>query len=116
MAEGKGFDSWREAFGAMVESVLMDGEDTLVALPYAEIRHVVQRMGTELDDVREAHLVLAWADVENEQEKGESQPGVGVLIDRRENGITGLVGLGGAFWGDSRCGMGNVQDGGRNAL
>ncbi|MCJ1470857.1 hypothetical protein MMC07_009504 [Pseudocyphellaria aurata] len=119
VAEGKGFDSWREAFGAMVDSVLMDAEDTLVALPYAEIRHVVQHMGTELDDVREARLVLGWAEVENEQEKGEGQPGVGVMIDRRENGITGLVGLvglGGAFWGDPRCGTGHGEDGGRSAL
>lgn len=100
----------------MVNSVLMDAEDSLVALPYAEIRHVVQRMGNELDDVQEARLVLGWADVEDEREEGEGQPGVGVLIDRRENGITGFVGLGGAFWGDPMCGMGNGEDRRRSAL
>lgn len=116
VAEGKGFRSWKEAFGAMIESVLMDAEDALVALPFAEIRHVVQRMGNVLDDVREARLVLGWADVEDEREEGEGQPGVGVLMDRRENEITGLVGLGGAFWGDPACGMGNGKDRGRSAL
>lgn len=116
VAEGKGFTSWKEAFGAMVESVLMDAEDSLVALPFAEIRHVVHRMGKGLDDVREARLVLGWADVEHDQEEGEGQPGVGVLIDRRENEITGLVGLGGAFWGDPMCGMGSGKDRERNAL
>lgn len=100
----------------MMNSVLMDAEDTLVALPFAEIRHVVQRVGKELDDVREARLVLGWADVEHERETGECQPGVGALIDRRENEITGLVGLGGAFWGDPTCGMGNGKDGARSAL
>lgn len=116
VAEGKGYDSWKEAFRAMVENLLMDAEDTLVALPYTEIRHVVQRMEKELDTVREARLVLGSADVENDREEGEAQPGVGVLIDRRENEITGLVGLGGAFWGDPMCGMGNGEKGGRSAL
>lgn len=100
----------------MINSVLMDAEDTLVALPFAEIRHVVQRMGKELDDVRQARLVLGWADVVNEQEEGEGQPGVGVLIDRRENEITGFVGLGGSFWGDPTCGMGNGENERLNAL
>lgn len=116
VAEGKGYDSWKEAFRAMVENLLMDAEDTLVALPYAEIRHVMRRMERELDAVREARLVLGAADVEDNREDGEPQPGVGVLIDRRENEITGLVGLGGAFWGDPLCGMGNGEPGGRSAL
>ena len=116
VAEGKGFLSWKEAVEAMMESVLMDAEDMLVALPFGEIRYVVQRMGPELNQVKEARLTFGLGAMRAE-EVGEGERklgGVGILIDRRGNEITGLVGLGGAVWGDDTYGDGDGA--GREAL
>ena len=45
---GQGFKGWKEAFIAMLESVMMDGEDILVNLPYFQIREYVSRWETYL--------------------------------------------------------------------
>lgn len=94
----------------------MDAEDMLVALPFGEIRYVVQRMGPELNQVKEARLTFGLGAMRAE-EVGEGERklgGVGILIDRRGNEITGLVGLGGAVWGDDT--YGNGDGAGREAL
>ncbi|KAG8529203.1 uncharacterized protein KY384_005838 [Bacidia gigantensis] len=86
---GKGFRTWKEAFIAMIESLLMDGEDMLVNLPYFQIREAISRWETYLEDVREARLVI---------------PGLGdpsnTLIDLDANEVTGLLDYGRAMWGD----------------
>lgn len=87
------FDTWSEAFTEMIESILMDGEDMLVALPYSEIRHVTERMKRSLDEVKEARLVVRG--LGNEEN---------VLIERRANEVTGLLDFGKAFWGDEAWG------------
>ena len=89
VADGQGFATWREAFTAMLESVLMDAEDILVALPYAEVREAVQRMDRPLAGVTEARLVVRGMGHEEN-----------VLIDKKSKKVTGLVGGGDAFWGD----------------
>lgn len=87
------FDTWSEAFKDMLEGILMDGEDMLVALPYSEIRQVAERMEGVLDEVKEARLVVCGlGSVEN------------VLIERRANEVTGLLDFGTAFWGDEAWG------------
>ncbi|KAL2115013.1 hypothetical protein VTJ04DRAFT_10676 [Mycothermus thermophilus] len=53
-----GADSWRVAFQSMLESVLRDGEDMMVAMSYATIRRHVKRLGYVLDEVRRARLVV----------------------------------------------------------
>lgn len=84
-----GHKTWREAFNSMLESILMDGEDAMVNIPYFQIRKEISRWENYLDDVTEAKLVIpAIADPEN------------VLIDRVTNEVTGLLGFGQAFWGD----------------
>ena len=89
VASGRGFSSWREAFRSMIESVLMDGEDRNVHIPYIEIREAFSKWGKALDEVREARLVvMALGRPEN------------VLIDRKTNNITGLLDFGQATWGD----------------
>lgn len=89
MAGSIGFRTWSQAFEAMIESVLMDGEDMLVALPYSEIRNVVERMEGVLGQVTEARLVVdGLGNKEN------------VLIENRTKEVTGLVDFGKAFWGD----------------
>ncbi|KAL9639620.1 MAG: hypothetical protein Q9164_000814 [Protoblastenia rupestris] len=86
---GEGFETWREAFIAMFESVLMDGEDSNVNIPYFQIREAFSRWETYLDDVTEGRLLV---------------PGLGspenTLIDRRTNDVTGLLDFGQALWGD----------------
>ena len=89
VAAHKGYDTWREAFLSILESVLMDGEDKLVSLPYLQIREEALRFSGALDDVKQARLVI---------------PGFGhpqnVLIDRRTNEVTGLTDFGKAMWAD----------------
>ena len=84
-----GYVTWREAFLAMLESVLMDGEDKLVSLPYSQIREEALRLGAALNDVKQAQLVVVgFGEPEN------------VLIDRRTNEVTGLTDFGRAIWAD----------------
>ena len=86
---GEGYNTWREAYVAMLDTLLMDGEDMMVNLPYFQIREAVSRWESYLDDVTEARLVV---------------PGLGepenTLIDRRSNEVTGLLDFGRAVWGD----------------
>jgi len=86
---GAGHSAWREAFGAMTESILMDGEDMTVNLPYAAIREAVSAWGSCLEAVREASLVV---------------PRLGrrenFRIERRTCDVVGLLGFGDAVWGD----------------
>lgn len=89
VAGGRGFETWDEAFTAMIEDVLMDGEDMLVALPFTEIRHRVKQTGRLFREVQQARLVVRGL--------GEEQ---NVLIDRPTNEVIGLVDFGGTFWGD----------------
>lgn len=118
VAEGKGYSSWKEAFSSMLDSLLMDAEDMLVALPYGEIRYVLEMVGPELEQVTEASLIFGLGvNSHTSEEIGDGERKLGsveILIDRRSNEITGLVGLGGAVWGDATCG---VRDGtGKAAL
>lgn len=89
VAANKGFSTWREAFKSMLASVLMDGEDMVINLPYTEIRESVVLQGDCLDEVREAKLMVM----------GLGRP-ENVLIDRRTNDITGVLDFGQAVWGD----------------
>ena len=89
VAGGRGFETWDEAFSAMVEDVLMDGEDMLVALPFTEIRHLMKRMARLFQEVQPARLVVRGL--------GEEQ---NVLVDGQTHAVVGLVDLGLAFWGD----------------
>lgn len=86
---GQGFKSWKEAFIAMLESVMMDGEDIMVNLPYYEIREAISRWESYLEAVTEARLVVP--DLRRKQN---------ILIDRSSAEVTGLLDFGKAFWGD----------------
>lgn len=90
------YTSWREAFTAMMESVLWDGEDVMVNIAYFEIREVLKRLGHCLDEVIEPNLVIL----------GLGKP-ENVLIDRRTNKVVGLLDLCMAVWGDPA--MGNIE-------
>lgn len=89
VAARKGFRTWREAFTFMMESVLMDGEDMMVNLPYIVIREVLATSREVLEEVQEARLaILGFGSSGN------------VLIERKTNKVTGLLDCSQAVWGD----------------
>lgn len=90
VAASRGSTSWREAFLLLLESVLRDAEDMLVALPYDFIRSLVQAQQGVLDEVRVPVLVPMDA----------GSPG-SVLVDERRRCVSGLVGWGNSVWGDA---------------
>ena len=85
----KGYESWREAFVAMLESVLQDGEDIMVNIPFYELRAALTRWGSYLDDITEAKLVIL----------GLGNPD-NVLIEAKTNEVVGLLDFSMAIWGD----------------
>ncbi|MCJ1432566.1 hypothetical protein MMC27_001923 [Xylographa pallens] len=86
---GRGFKRWREAYKSMLGSVLKDGEDMFVNLPYAQIREMVAKAESSLDEVQEAQLVvLDLGDPEN------------VLVNDQTKKVTGLIDFKKALWGD----------------
>lgn len=89
VAANKGHSSWREAFSSMMESVLMDGEDMMINLPYITIRDYMAAFGKDLDGIKSASQVVP----------GLAQP-KNILIERRTNSITGLLDFSQALWGD----------------
>ncbi|KAL8689633.1 MAG: hypothetical protein Q9218_004734, partial [Villophora microphyllina] len=94
VASNQGYGTWREAFGALLESVLMDAEDLLISLPYAQIRNEVARLESFLSEVKEARLVVL----------GLFEP-QNILIDRQTRGVTGILDFGQALWGDWQFGI-----------
>ena len=93
VAKNRGFKTWKEAFVFMLEGVLMDAEDMLVSLPFSDIHTAVDKTARTLEEVKEARLLLSgFHEIEN------------VLIERRTNRVSGLLGLGNAMWGDAAWG------------
>ncbi|KAL9026902.1 MAG: hypothetical protein Q9196_004504 [Gyalolechia fulgens] len=104
-AANRGHRTWKEAFTEMLESVLMDAEDLLINLPYAQLRDALFHAGGALDDVREPSLVvLGLSDPRN------------ILIDRQTNTVTGLLDLGRALWGDWQMGAVEEAAGSKGSL
>ncbi|MCJ1285774.1 hypothetical protein MMC26_005115 [Xylographa opegraphella] len=86
---GHGFRQWREAFKTMFGSVLKDGEDMYINLPYTQIRELLAKAESALDEVQEARLVvLDLGDPEN------------VLVDDQTKEVTGMIDFRKAVWGD----------------
>ncbi|KAL8803120.1 MAG: hypothetical protein Q9182_003370 [Xanthomendoza sp. 2 TL-2023] len=93
-ASNRHHKTWRAAFKAMLESALMDAEDLLINLPYAQIRTEVARLDSVLDVVQEPRLVIP----------GLTEPR-NILIEPKTNKITGLLDFGRALWGDWQIGV-----------
>ncbi|KAK7543558.1 hypothetical protein IWX49DRAFT_594793 [Phyllosticta citricarpa] len=89
VSSGRGARSWREAFMLLLESVLRDAEDMLIALPYDMIRSGIQAKLRALDHVSTPRLVALDA--------GRPE---NVIVDPRSKQIAGLVGWGATVWGD----------------
>lgn len=87
--ERKGCNTWREAFLALLEGALRDGEDMLVTIPYDSIRYYVTKQAHILDEVTEPRLVaLDVCRPDN------------ILVDEHSKRVTALVGFSNVIWGD----------------
>ena len=84
-----GSSSWSRCFASMLETVLRDGEDALISLPYEEIRNVVNRHRSCLDRITEPKLLL----LEMSSEKN-------VVVNPSTWRISGLLDFSTAIWGD----------------
>lgn len=90
MLSSPGMPSWSVCFASLVQSLLHDAEDSLVSLPYSDIRDQVRRHRSSLDLITEPRLTLIEAaDVDN------------IVFDPRTDQVTALLDYGSAIWGDS---------------
>ena len=88
---GAGFGGWTEAFMALLESVLRDGEDMSVNIPYERIRWHAARGTWALDEVVVARLVVL--DAEDSEKVLVTQGGPhGVHIHGIQNWTQGIFG------------------------
>lgn len=87
--EHKGCKSWREAFLALLEGALRDGEDMLVTIPYDSIRYYITKHAHALEEVTEPRLVALDVCCPDN-----------VLVDEETMRVTGLVGFSNVIWGD----------------
>lgn len=55
---GEGSPTWSEAFNTLLESILRDGEDMAVLLPYEVVRSHYQRLSWRMDAIKLPRLVL----------------------------------------------------------
>lgn len=95
----KGCSTWKEAFLALLEAILRDGEDMLVTVPYDSIRYYISKNSHFLDEATQPRLVaLNVCDPQN------------VLIDEQTKQVTGLVGFSNVLWGDPLM-SGGIADG-----
>jgi aminoglycoside phosphotransferase (APT) family kinase protein len=95
----QGCETWREAFLALLEAILRDGEDMLVTVPYDSVRYYIGKSSHFLDEATQPRLVaLNVCDTDN------------VLIDERTKQVTGLVGFSNVLWGDPLM-SGGIADG-----
>ena len=84
-----GSQSWARAFASILESVMRDGEDALISLPYEGIRDLVRRHRGSLDRITEPKLVLL--------ELGSDR---NVVVDPKNHTVNGLLDFSTAIWGD----------------
>lgn len=85
----KGANTWREAFLALLESILRDAEDMLVNVYPESIRYWIGKHAHHLDKVTEPRLVAP--NVCNPDN---------ILVDEQTRQIAGLVGFSDMLWGD----------------
>ncbi|KAK3618269.1 hypothetical protein LTR56_024758 [Elasticomyces elasticus] len=88
-APGIGSQSWARVFASMLESIMRDGEDALLNLPYDSMRDMVRRHRVSLDQITQPRLVLLELSVDEN-----------VVVDVKNNRVTGLLDYSTALWGD----------------
>ncbi|KAK3055767.1 hypothetical protein LTR09_003001 [Extremus antarcticus] len=84
-----GFKSWAKAFAFLLEAVMRDGEDALISLDYDAVRDLVRRHRGSLDKISQPKLVLLELSADRN-----------VVVDVKEEQVTGLLDFSTAIWGD----------------
>ena len=84
-----GSQSWARAFAFLLESVMRDGEDALINLPYEGMRDLVRKHRASLDKITQPKLML----LELASDKN-------VIVDVRNHRVSGLFDFSSAIWGD----------------
>ncbi|KAF8541948.1 hypothetical protein BDD12DRAFT_877545 [Trichophaea hybrida] len=82
------YNTWREAFRALMEAALRDGEAIVLLLPYAEVRAHFQRLAHTLDTIDTAQLVVV------------DFSAASVLVEEDGKTITGVIDFERAVWED----------------
>lgn len=81
--------SWAKYFAILVQTILRDGEDSMINLPYENIREMLRKHWESLDAVTQPQLVLLEVcSTEN------------IVVDERTKDVTSLVDYSTAIWGD----------------
>jgi len=83
------FDTWYEAFGAMLKAILDDGRERGFDLPYERIDNLLKQYKDILNEIKKPHLVDfdLWA-------------GNIMLTNRERPDIVGIFDFGNSFYGD----------------
>lgn len=81
--------SWTRQFASILETVLRDGEDALISLPYDGIRNLVRKHAGSLDQITTPRLLLL-----------ELGADTNIVVDPRTHHVTGVLDLSTALWGD----------------
>ncbi|KAK5173093.1 uncharacterized protein LTR77_003215 [Saxophila tyrrhenica] len=84
-----GFRSWAKAFAFLLESIMRDGEDALISLPYDHVRDLVRRHRSSLEKITQPKLVLLELSADRN-----------VVVDVKAEQVTGLLDYSTAIWGD----------------
>lgn len=89
VASGFGLTSWRQAFMSILDALLIDAEDMMLSLPYAQIKQHMNRLSPVLNGVHDARLVLI--------NLGSPES---VFIDVNTKEVTGILDFSNTVWGD----------------
>ncbi|KAI2246551.1 hypothetical protein LOZ13_000567 [Ophidiomyces ophidiicola] len=89
VASGAGCRTWKQAFLALLDSLIWDAENLFISLPYPEIRQHAMRLSACLDDVKLPRLVIL----------NIGQPSQ-AIVDPRTKRVSGFVDFSSALWGD----------------
>ncbi|KAK5108624.1 hypothetical protein LTR62_008115 [Meristemomyces frigidus] len=91
MRQGSSFSSssWTKIFTLILESVIRNGEDALINLPYDGMRDLLRRHRSSLDKITQPRLVVMELSADDD-----------LVVDVREHQVTGLMDYSTAFWGD----------------
>ncbi|EMD00040.1 hypothetical protein BAUCODRAFT_62836 [Baudoinia panamericana UAMH 10762] len=84
-----GSQSWARVFASMLETILRDGEDALISLPYDGMRELVRKHRGSLDKVTQPSLVILELCADHN-----------VVVDATNQRVSGLLDYSTAFWGD----------------
>lgn len=100
VSKPQGSKTWSEAFNNLLESVLRDGEDMAVVLPYDSVRAHFKRLSWRLDAVISPRLVLLnLGDEANIMVERTSETAVSMLSEKTVK-VTGLRSWSQGVFGD----------------